>query len=467
MDEQLSRRKFLKWSASAAAGGLLAACAPEPERIVETVEVPGETVVETVEVPVEGETVVVTATPAPPEAVTIRFIATAPPEYYRIDVFSEEHPYIDVDFEDIGDEAFDEVVLTSVASGDPPELAWASGQGLWRFVQVGAAMEIGDLMKASPHPERDMIDPKAIAQFNSPGFFPEGLVMIAPGQYGWPVYNTFFIMIYNKRILDDAGVEYPQRGWTWDDWRGMLQQVSAPADNIHGFVLPGGSDTPNFVHNMLWTNGASVYDSEGNCTLAAAPAVETLSFIQQLITQDNTVILASGAEGGDFLGGNVGFMYWGNFIVGWFDSALADPYGIVPMPVSTQEAMFDNVDGFMFLTGSANPLAGWEYAKWLTSTEGQKVLNDADEVEVLSVNMTAAKDAYVNPNFGIPEGAEDWFLSMPFSDAAHYRPWIPVGPGFNYDTAYDPIWLGDPVEGTLDQIASTIDSLNSTLDKFG
>jgi ABC-type glycerol-3-phosphate transport system substrate-binding protein len=121
----------------------------------------------------------------------------------------------------------------------------------------------------------------------------------------------------------------------------------------------------------------------------------------------------------------------------------------------------------MFLTGAANPLAGWEYAKWLTSTKGQKVINDADEVEVLSVNMTAAEDAYVNPAFGIPEGAEGWFLSMPSSGVARYRPWIPVGPGFNYDTAYDPIWLGDPVEGTLDQIASTIDSLNATLDKFG
>ena len=56
---------------------------------------------------------------------------------------------------------------------------------------------------------------------------------------------------------------------------------------------------------------------------------------------------------------------------------------------------------------------------------------------------------------------------MPFSDAARYRPWIPVGPGFNYDTAYDGIWLGDSVEDTLQQIATNIDAQNDSLPKFG
>lgn len=452
----ISRRRFLRISATTAAGGLLVACAPEPERIVETVEVQ-----------IEGETVVVTATPLPPEAVSIRFIATAPPEYYRIDAFSQENPLVDVAFEDIGDEAFDEVVLTSVASGNPPELAWASAQGLWRFAQVGAILEISNIMKNSPHPELDMIDPKAIAQYNSPGFFQRGLVMMAPGQYGWPVYNTFYVMIYNKQLLEAAGVDFPQRGWTWEQWREMLLKVNNTDTGVRGLVFPTDVDGPNFVHSMIWANGGRIYDDNGKSLLASPEAVEAVRFLQDLFVTDKTAIPASGAEGVDFLSGNVAFQYWGNFIVGWYDFSIEAPYGVAPLPLKKTEIMFDNVDGFMFLAGAAHPEAGWEYAKWLTSVSGQTVLNDADQVEVLSVNQQAAQGAYINPGFGIPEGASDWFLSLPFTDAARYRPWIPVGPGFNYDTAFDGIWLGDDVEETLAQIAASVDAMNESMPSFG
>ena len=79
MKKSLSRREFLRVATVAAAGGLVAACAPTvvKETVVETVEVEvaGETVKETVVVEVEGEAVketVVVEVPAEP-AVAIQF----------------------------------------------------------------------------------------------------------------------------------------------------------------------------------------------------------------------------------------------------------------------------------------------------------------------------------------------------------------------------------------------------------
>lgn len=473
-ERKLSRRDFLLLSGGAAAGTVLAACQPQViEKAVE-VEVPVEvtkivTEVEEVEVPVE-----VTAAPPPQEPVTIRFIATAPEHYYNIDAFSEQHPLIDCEFEDIGDVGFQGIVLTSVAAGDPPELAWSNAAGLWQFAQAGAVIDITPLMEASPHAELDQISPAAIAQYNSPGFFPKGQVMMAPGQYGWPVYNTVFVMIYNKRMLDDAGVDYPEKGWSWDDFRTLLQQVDDPDNNVWGFVMPSssGGDTTVFVHNLLWTNGGDVYDAEGNCALASPEAVETLQFLQDLVLKDKTVLLSGATEGVDFLGGNVALQFWGMWILGWYDFEIEDPYGIVPAPVKTTEAIWGGVDGFAFLNGSANPWAGWELAKWMSSYEyeggpgGQKVLNDEDQAEVISVNKLAVAEAYVNANFSIPEESTGWFPGWAFENA-RFNPWVPQGPGFNYWPAYDGIWAGDSVEDTLAQIAESIDSFNASMMKFG
>jgi len=467
-ERRLSRRDFLLLSGGAAAGTLLAAC--QPQVIERTVEVTREVEVEK---PVEVEKIVeVTAVPPPQEPVTIRFIATAPEQYYNIDAFSEQSALIDCEFEDIGDRSFEAVVLTSVAGGDPPELAWASGSRLWRFAQAGAIMDISSLIEASPHAEMDQIAPTAIAQYNSPDYFPKGQVMLAPGQYGWPVYATAFVMIYNKGLFDAAGVDYPERGWTWDDFRATLQAVNDPGNNVWGFVMPSGMDTGTFVHSLLWTDGGDVYDADGKCALASPKAVETLQFLQDLVLKDKTVMLSGATEGVDFLGGNVALQYWGMWIIGWYDSAMESPYGIVTAPKKTQDVVWGGVDGFAFLTGSANPWAGWELAKWMTSYEyegspaGQKVLNDEDQVEVISVNAKARAGAYVNANFGVPAGAEDWFPGWLF-DNVRYDPWIPMGPGFDYWTAYDGIWAGDSVEDTLAQIAQGIDSLNETALKYG
>ncbi len=145
---------------------------------------------------------------------------------------------------------------------------------------------------------------------------------------------------------------------------------------------------------------------------------------------------------------------------------MEDPYGVVPVPVQKDEAILGGIDGFVFLAGSANPEAGWEVAKWLSSYEGQKVLNDADVVEVISVNKLAAAEAYDNPNFGVPEEAQDWIPSAAFT-ITRFNPWIPVGPGFDYPTAFEGIFLGDSVEDTLAQIASDVDALNESTPSYG
>jgi len=467
-ERKLSRRDFLFLTGGATAGTLLAAC--QPQVIERTVEVTREVEVEK---PVEVEKIVeVTAVPPPQEPVTIRFIATAPEQYYNIDAFSEQHPLIDCEFEDIGDQSFETVVLTTVAGGDPPELAWASGTRLWRFAQAGAAMDISSLIEASPHAEMDQIDPTAVAQYNSPDYFPKGQVMLAPGQYGWPVYATAYVMIYNKRIFDAAGVDYPQRGWTWDDFQATLQAVNDPGNNVWGFVMPAAGDTGILAHNLLWTNGGDVYDANGKCALASPQVVETLQFLQDLVLKDKTVMLSGATEGIDFLGGNVALQYWGMWVIGWYEFATEDPYGIATAPKKTQDAVWGGIDGFGFLNGSANPWAGWELAKWMTSYEyeggpgGQKVLNDEDQVEVISVNAKARAGAYVNANFSVPQEAAEWFPGWLF-DNVRYDPWIPMGPGFDYWTAYDGLWAGDSVEDTLAQIAQGIDSLNETALKYG
>ena len=120
--------------------------------------------------------------------------------------------------------------MTSIAGGDPPDLAWPSLESLWTFAQLGAALDITPLMEARPHPEMDKIHPASLALTSSPGRFPKGQVRMPPGQYGWPVYDIFWAMYANVPLLEDAGLSVPDNSWTWDDWRDLLNQVKWQQD---------------------------------------------------------------------------------------------------------------------------------------------------------------------------------------------------------------------------------------------
>ncbi len=126
------------------------------------------------------------------------------------------------------------------------------------------------------------------------------------------------------------------------------------------------------------------------------------------------------------------------------------------------------MDAFGFLTGSANPEAAWEYAKWFTSYDAQHHINELDEVEVISVNQKAAEEAYINEGYEVSDEVREIVLSMPFDPTfARKQPFTPTGPGFDYQDAYEGIWLGDPVEEVMADIAANIDRLNEQATTYG
>jgi len=139
---RLNRRDFLRLSAAAATGVVVAACAPATPQIVEVEkEVPVEKeVVRTVEVEKVVEKVV-TPTPRPaPERVTVNYWGHAFMPRVKLDrvyiaEFMDRNPHITVVYENPGD--FSNKWLTAIAAGVGPDLwadwnaytgtAWAQG----------------------------------------------------------------------------------------------------------------------------------------------------------------------------------------------------------------------------------------------------------------------------------------------------------------------------------------------------
>lgn len=293
MKKRLSRRDFLRLSTGAAAGGILAACGGgEPEK-----EIIRETVIETVMVEGTPQVVEVTkevvkevlVTAPPPEQVQLRLAegSWVGPEGIKfwteevIPRFELENPDIKVTFEDAESPDYQDKLYTQAVAGDMPDVFfiwWSEG-----------LMEKNQLL-----PLDDYFDDAFMADF-----YPGNVVgQVYEGHlYGVPKYISSVVMAYNKDILDEAGIAYPDGTWDWYDYLDAYKATTNPDKDQWGCLV-----ARDYINHYVWMNGGEWMNADlfgDKCLLGEDKALEALKFLHDLVWGADRVA-PNEAETGEF-----------------------------------------------------------------------------------------------------------------------------------------------------------------------
>jgi len=212
---KLNRRDFLRLSAAAATGVVVAACAPATPQIVEVEkEVPVEKeVVRTVEVEKVVEKVV-TPTPRPaPERVTVNywghaFMPRVKLDRVYIEQFMEENPHITVVYENPGD--WSNKLLTSLAAGVGPDLfaEWNAYIGIYYYQGMIVPVDFTSFGMDEAEFMDLYIEPENTLQ----GATFEGKL------YGIPNELSIYAFHTNNKLWEEAGLDpVADAPKTWED----------------------------------------------------------------------------------------------------------------------------------------------------------------------------------------------------------------------------------------------------------
>ncbi|KFL32166.1 sugar ABC transporter substrate-binding protein [Devosia riboflavina] len=131
---------------------------------------------------------------------------------------------------------------------------------------------------------------------------------------GW---NNIMIN-YNRDLFDKAGLAYPERGWTWEQFRETAKALTVR--DASGTVTQFGYEVPNqnfFVQPWFFSNGTGILNADWTASNMLDPKVaETLQFLYDLIHVDG-VSPIPGAEMMDnqFMAGQVAMINRGQWIV--------------------------------------------------------------------------------------------------------------------------------------------------------
>ena len=484
--KKLTRRELLRYVGLAASAGMLAACAPkvvEVEKIVEkeVTKVIKEVVKETVMVAgtpqvvekevtkIVKEVVTVVAEAAPAEIQFLRAAEVITPEEpvaVLVDRFHEGHPNIKVKILTTasGDDYFTKLV-TMTAAGTPPDIFELAPWKLAVFEKEKLTADLRPLVEAWGF---DL------------GEIPEPLV----DAYSWggallglPIMGSNIYLIgFNKDVFDKAGVAYPKRYWTWDDFLETAKKVTIDEDGDGEPEIWGG--TFNFIGPArllpyLWGWGADFYNYPdlNKCTLNSPEAREALTFALDL-TRVHKVMPPPEMGAADLgITFDAGLVAMADVASGaWVDPK--DPaqfrwgfnWGLTDFPKTVATRTLIHSNGMSIARTSKHRDEAWEFLIFLMSLESQKYYSERVG-KVSALKSVGGKYAYAN----LP--AEDLQVVTDAIEYAwgrtHWRTpiWDKSASG-TQGPEFDKAWLGEQtLEETLDRICEKVDEMFAELEE--
>lgn len=244
--------------------------------------------------------------------------------------------------------------------------------------------------------------------------------------YGVPQVTDAPALLYNKKMLADAGVEPPK---TWADIEAAHAKLAASAPGTHAIFLNSGG---YFLLPFIYSGGGDLLDPEGkkilvNSTEAVAGAQQALDLFTSGAAAPNTDATNSYNNMMEaFKGGQVAMIINGPWALADIKTgtAFADPtnIGVAQTPEGPDGKRGTPVGGhnYVIYTGTEVASASEKFIEFMNSAESQAFL--AKELGLLPTRGDAYEQADTQSNPLVVEFQK-------IMEGATPRPWIPEGGG--------------------------------------
>jgi multiple sugar transport system substrate-binding protein len=214
---------------------------------------------------------------------------------------------------------------TQGSSGTLPDVFWMNDLNIQLYASNDLLEPISDLVSSRRVNLTDY--PKSLNE----RFIFDGTVYAVMVQVG---SNGVW---YNKKIFDQAGLQYPKAGWTWKEFQDDAKTIS---DKLRGKGIYGeASDVVNQTtfYNTIYQNEGSVISADGKKSGYDSPqAIEGMQFWADLIANGSspTVQQLSDTPGNKLFEAGKAGMHWdGSWTVKEVsESAVAKDADVVPLP---------------------------------------------------------------------------------------------------------------------------------------
>ncbi|HWM15781.1 MAG TPA: extracellular solute-binding protein [Microbacterium sp.] len=245
-----------------------------------------------------------------------------------IDVFEEQNPGVTVETTFSAIDAYIPKLATQIASGSQPDLFLIPMESVKEYTEKGATTDlteyIGSEISIDDIPETN----QRIGQID--GTF-----------YGFTLGTATYGWAYDPIAFEEAGVDAPTAGFTWDDLIDAGEKIRAASGGAKAAITdPGGY----IAHFSTWLvqNGKQTFTDEGGLGFKESDLEEWFDLMQELRDsgastdpQTTSTLDQSMQNSGFALGKSAGEFIAASITGAFVDTIGAEHVALAPMPSDT------------------------------------------------------------------------------------------------------------------------------------
>lgn len=288
-----------------------------------------------------------------------------------VDAFNKVHPEIEVKIES-SPEQYTTKVLTQIAGGDAPDIITSSIDDLRRFYEAGATTNLSEYFANDSEISEDIYyeDILGVSKFNNEvHFLPKD----------WSNLGVY----YNKKLFDDAGVPYPEAGWTWEQFYETAKKLTVSKGDkiVQWGAMTRGADKYT-AEVLAYAYGGTMISEDGlhiEGYMNSPQVAQALQLYRDMYYGDKIMPSpsdTSALQGIDLFGAQrVAMKVDGRWPVQQYNESGLN-YGTVTLPVGPAgpaNTLF--YAGYAIYSKSPNKEAAWQFLKYLAGPEGSKVMS--------------------------------------------------------------------------------------------
>lgn len=271
-------------------------------------------------------------------------------------------------------------LLTALAAGDPPDVV------LWDRYQTSLYAPKGALSAVDDLVSRDKVDLS--------DFFPAplGELRVANKLYGLPMLVDNRSLLYNKTLLDKAGITPPT---TWDELANAANSLTVRKNGKlarSGFAI----DDVGLFNAYILQAGGTMLAADGKTVAFDGPAGKAvLDYWADLVFTRK--VYENGFDQGvnGFADGTIAIKYDGPWNMPSYDAVKGLDYGVVTPPTGPggHKGAITGGFGLVIPEGAKHRDEAWEFIKWWTTIPANSVAF-AKISSWIPASVTAVKDPY-------------------------------------------------------------------------